>query len=282
MIAFIGSVFSPYYAWARRRGGGDPTRHVSLNVALSGPPGRFFGGRWTMTERDSAALVRDTTTLALGPSSLRWDGKGLHVRIDERGAPLPRRVRGNVWLHPRAVEGTAYALDAGGRHRWSPIAPVARVEVALEQPSVHWSGEAYFDHNEGDAPLEEDFRRWDWSRATTRDGTAILYDIERKDGTSLSWGGRYSRLGGMTALEPPEPARLPPTLWRLPRATRAEGGEARVIRTLLDAPFYARSILRTRIGDEEVTAMHESLSLERFSLPIVQAMLPFRVPRPWW
>ena len=24
LIGFIGSVFSPYYAWARRRGGGDP------------------------------------------------------------------------------------------------------------------------------------------------------------------------------------------------------------------------------------------------------------------
>jgi carotenoid 1,2-hydratase len=28
-----------------------------------------------------------------------------------------------------------------------------------------------------------------------------------------------------------------------------------------------------------MTAVHESLELDRFTLPIVQAMLPFRMPR---
>jgi len=28
-----------------------------------------------------------------------------------------------------------------------------------------------------------------------------------------------------------------------------------------------------------VTLMHESLSLDRFKMPVVQAMLPFRMPR---
>jgi carotenoid 1,2-hydratase len=47
LIAFIGSVFSPYYAWARRRGGGDPEHHCALNVALYGAGGK----RWALTER---------------------------------------------------------------------------------------------------------------------------------------------------------------------------------------------------------------------------------------
>ena len=46
LIAFLGSVFSPYYAWARRRGPSDPLRHCALNVALYGPR-----KRWAMTER---------------------------------------------------------------------------------------------------------------------------------------------------------------------------------------------------------------------------------------
>ncbi|MFN5903357.1 MAG: aminoacyl-tRNA hydrolase [Novosphingobium sp.] len=47
IIAFVGSVFSPYYAWAHGRGNGDPDDHCSLNVCLYGPGAR----RWTMTER---------------------------------------------------------------------------------------------------------------------------------------------------------------------------------------------------------------------------------------
>ena len=36
IIAFIGSVFSPYYAWSRARGHGDPYNHCALNVSLYG------------------------------------------------------------------------------------------------------------------------------------------------------------------------------------------------------------------------------------------------------
>ena len=49
--------------------------------------------------------------------------------------------------------------------------------------------------------------------------------------------------------------------------------------TLEDAPFYARSVIATRLRGEDVTAVHESLSLDRFRAPWVQAMLPFRIPR---
>jgi carotenoid 1,2-hydratase len=52
-----------------------------------------------------------------------------------------------------------------------------------------------------------------------------------------------------------------------------------VAETLVDAPFYARSVLNTRIAGQPVTAMHESLSLDRFSAGWVQALLPFRMPR---
>jgi len=65
----------------------------------------------------------------------------------------------------------------------------------------------------------------------------------------------------------------------LPRTTRTDGGDARVVRTLEDTPFYARSELQTSLGGRRMVALHESLSLERFKSPMVQAMLPFRIRR---
>jgi carotenoid 1,2-hydratase len=51
---------------------------------------------------------------------------------------------------------------------------------------------------------------------------------------------------------------------------------------LEDAPFYARSLLDGGYGGQPAAIMHESLSLRRFRQPIVQAMLPFRMPRTLW
>ena len=57
----------------------------------------------------------------------------------------------------------------------------------------------------------------------------------------------------------------------------------RVVQRLEDAPFYARSVIASRgYAGQEVTAVHESLSLDRFVAPWVQAMLPFKAPRALW
>jgi carotenoid 1,2-hydratase len=73
---------------------------------------------------------------------------------------------------------------------------------------------------------------------------------------------------------------LPGTLWRVARRTRADAGfSPRVLQTLEDAPFYARSKIATRINGAEMEAIHESLSLDRFAQPWVRALLPFRMPR---
>jgi len=66
----------------------------------------------------------------------------------------------------------------------------------------------------------------------------------------------------------------------VPRATRADAVPA-VRQTLEDTPFYSRSVIGTQLLGEQVTAVHESLSLDRFRAPWVQAMLPFRIPRRW-
>ncbi|HZH46341.1 MAG TPA: carotenoid 1,2-hydratase, partial [Roseococcus sp.] len=64
--------------------------------------------------------------------------------------------------------------------------------------------------------------------------------------------------------------------WGIRRATQ---GNAVLERTLEDTPFYARSVLRTRLDGEDALAVHESLDLDRFAALPIQLMLPFRVPR---
>ena len=114
IIAFLGSVFSPYYAWSRRR---DPLDHCAVNVALYGPR----GARWAMTERGRASGAR-RDRLAIGRSALSWDGAALNIDLDESA----RRSRGASaavvrvepeFLHPGAFALEARAATSGGRSR---------------------------------------------------------------------------------------------------------------------------------------------------------------------
>ncbi len=276
LIALVGSVFSPYYARARRRGIADPLDHCALNVALYGERGK----RWALTERGRSRLHRERDCIAIGPSALSWDGDALTVTIDEVTAPLPSRIRGQVRVWPSALVERSFELDAEGRHRWRPIAPCSRVEVALERPELRWTGAAYLDSNWGDEPLEEAFVDWHWSRTHLGDGSAtILYDLRRRrSADELSLAIRCDPDGAVRELLPPPLARLPRTGWRVHRTTRSEGSGPRVLRTLEDTPFYARSLLASG-ADGEQTIIHESLSLDRFRQPWVQLLLPFRAPR---
>jgi carotenoid 1,2-hydratase len=276
LIAFIGSVFSPYYAWS---GWKDPLDHCALNVALYGAG----GGRWSMTERRRGALRREADELSIGPSSLTWDGDALTARFDEVTAPLPSRIRGAVRILPQALVSQSFALDAAGRHVWRPIAPRARVEVSLTQPDCRWSGNAYFDTNTGDEPLESRFSSWDWARAQTRDDTLIFYDVERSAGDSAGVALSINRRGDVQAIQPPPRKRLPPTFWRMPRTLRSEALDPpRLRQTLEDTPFYSRSLVDGRYGGRPAQIVHESLSLDRLRSPVVRAMLPFRMPRTLW
>jgi carotenoid 1,2-hydratase len=234
-----------------------------------------------MTERGRAHLRQSSDILEIGRSALEWDGEKLTVRIDEITAPLPSRVRGTVSLYPTALTGLAFTLDDDRLHRWRPIAPVARVEVALERPSLRWSGAGYFDSNAGDAPLEDGFRCWDWSRARVAQGeTVVLYDIARRTGDDLELALRFDAAGTAEPFQPPPAVPLSRSAWRVARGTRTDAGSAAsVVQTLEDAPFYARSIVSKQLFGERVKSVHESLSLDRFRQPWVQVLLPFRMPR---
>jgi len=276
LIAFIGSVFSPYYALARRHGNADPLDHCAINVALYGPR----GSRWALTERGTGAVWRSDTTLRIGPSALVWNGRTLTVRIDEITAPFPSRIKGVVKLHANYCNDRSWTLDRAGHHRWRPIAPLASVEVDLSQPRLSWRGSGYLDTNWGDSPLADAFARWDWSRASLPDGrTAVLYETTAREAATPPLFLQFGSRGEVRESPPPQPVVLQSTRWRVARRTRAEGGNARIVRTLEDTPFYARSLLSTQLFDSSVVAVHESLSLDRFASPWVQMLLPFRMPR---
>ena len=291
-IIFIGSVFSPYYAWARARAAAatgrlvDPQQHVAINVALYRTDGGP-GARWAMTERGAAALQRSASQLAIGPSHVRWDGNSLLLQLDERAAPIPRRLRGTVRLHPVAAGSTVpFQLDRAGQHQWWPIAPLARVEVDLSDPAWRWSGAGYLDSNRGALPLESTFDHWQWARAALgRSAAAVVYDAQECSGAQTHLALQFEAAGPASALmtrpvNSPPLHTLPPSLWGVPRSLRSEADPAPLLRnTLEDTPFYARSLVQARWLGQPVLAMHESLRLDRFALPWVQAMLPFRMPR---
>lgn len=273
LIAFVGSCFSPYYAWSGRE---DPLNHCCVNVALYGRGGR----RWAMTERGRGDLERSPDGLRIGPSALHWHGDTLVIQIDERAAPLPRRIAGVVRLTPQIQPARRYQLDGAGGHGWQPIAPRAHIEVSLRHPSLTWAGEGYLDSNFGREPLEKGFSGWSWSRARHGDGALVLYDTEGREGGRTCLSLRFDANGAVRSLVPPPAVPLPRTLWRLSRVARADpASQARVLKTLEDTPFYARSLVDTTLYGLPVLAFHESLSLRRFRSPLVRVLLPFRMPR---
>jgi carotenoid 1,2-hydratase len=278
IIAFIGSVFSPYYAWARRKGPADPLNHCAINVALY----EKRRHHWAMTERPKERVVRTVNSLAIGPSHAHWDGSVLTIDIDEITAPLPSRIRGKVLVVPTVITETQFTLNPDGNHRWWPIAPCSRVQVDLEAPSLRWQGDGYFDMNAGDAPLEDGFTTWEWSRTATRDGAAILYEAKHRGGGRTDISVTIDQSGRMRAFQPPLASDLASTGWRVNRSAHSNPSRpAAIVKTLEDTPFYSRSIVSANLLGEDLMMMHESLSLDRFRMPIVQAMLPFRMPRAW-
>ena len=236
-----------------------------------------------MTERGKDAVFRSARTMDIGPSSLTWEDGRLEARIDEITVPLPSRVRGTVRLNPAFPAGFSAPLDVDRKHHWCPIAPIARIEVDLVKPRLHWRGYGYFDTNWGLVPLEETFSRWHWSRAHTPDGGAIvLYDAVPRAASKRLLTLQFSPQGTVRQFEAPPQTRLAHTAWRISRVTHAEHGEAEVLKTLEDAPFYARSLIRTNLMGHSLVAVHESLSLQRFDTAWVQGLLPFRMPRTIW
>ena len=276
IIGFIGSVFSPYYKISGRD---IPLDHSCLNVALYGKR----GARWVMTERGLQDTHQAEDALTIGPSAMRWDNDRLIINIEERdirlGIPWRRRVKGQIILHPEILNDKSFKLDPAGNHHWHTIAPRARIEVTMEQPDISWSGSGYLDGNHGSEPIEDGFKSWHWSRAHCGPDVAVTYEGVRRDGSHFASALRFDASGTPQEVDLPLVAPLPPTWWGMKRQTRADRGHASVIKTWEDSPFYARSALKMRLFGKQVTAIQESISLNRLVNPVIQNMLPYKMPR---
>lgn len=272
MIGFIGSVFSPWYHWSGR---GDPENHCCINVVTSGPLGRF-----TMTDRGRAALSRSRNSFRVGPSRIDWTGRSLRISINEWGAlPMLGKLRGEIVLTPLALPDAVYDLTPDGAHRWRPIAPMSHVSVDLGRDH-RWEGHGYFDSNTGVRPLEQDFRFWTWGRFPQANRTVCFYDAVRRDGSHLQLGAAFDRAGTAQVIEPPPLTRMARSRWAVKRESRVDAGVVPKERlSLLDAPFYSRALVETRINGELSLGMHEALDLDRFRFPLLKPMLAVRVPR---
>ncbi len=233
-----------------------------------------------MTDRGAGALRQSRDALQIGPSQIAWQNGVLVMDIAEYSA-LPRlgKVTGQIRLTPSAVTDVQADLTPDGRHVWRPFAPVARIDVDIS-PGHRWSGHGYFDANFGAAPLEADFNHWTWGRYPRVGGASVFYDALRCDGSRLELGVDFDPAGRAFAVSPPPVSPLPRTAWGIARHTRGDKGTtARQRMALLEAPFYARTMVETVLMGEPVTGMHETLDLRRYDSKLVQAMVACRVPR---
>ncbi|KNG93917.1 hypothetical protein ATO11_11135 [Pseudaestuariivita atlantica] len=238
-----------------------------------------------MTDRGRSALRLSDDVFRVGPSSMRWTGSELVIDINEMGAPpMVTRVRGQVRLTPRAITGVELPLTDDGAHVWRPFAPVSDISVSLESKGWQWSGHGYFDANFGTRALEEDFGYWTWGRFPTAGGATCYYDATRLDGSTLKCAATFDKDGEVRLADLPPAQPMARTIWALRRECRADPGtRAEQLLPMLDAPFYTRAGVKTRLNGEWTTGVHEALDLTRFRSPLLKPMLAVRVPRvPRW
>ncbi|WP_349252102.1 carotenoid 1,2-hydratase [Ciceribacter sp. L1K23] len=281
VIAFVGSVFSPYYHWSGRR---RPENHIAFNIALYAP-GRNF---WAMTERSVTSLTRNAKRLTIGDSSMEMADGRLSIRFNETALPWPGQrawptpISGSIDIMSEGVCGEVFPLDETGHHFWSPRMAKASASIACSAlPGGGWRGRAYHDLNFGDRPVEEDFIGWDWARGSGShdDDTVILYDALLRGGgrkrLALQTGGHELRRIGM-----PHRRNLPRGFWGVRCGVPCDDDRSAVItRRLEDSPFYTRSIVETVVNGRTLHMVHETLDCVRLGNPLVRLMLPFRMPR---
>ncbi|MEM7081595.1 MAG: carotenoid 1,2-hydratase [Pseudomonadota bacterium] len=275
VIAFVGSVFSPFYKRAVARGRADPMQYCAINVALYSRQ----HARWVMTEPHPSKVERGADHFYLGNTQLVYRQDAIEIIVNDRAAPLPFKVQGRIVVHPHSLTSTEYELDARRQHRWWPVSPRTRVELEFEKPDIRWSGDGYFDSNQGDEPLHEGFNDWHWSRTHERDHTRIEYHARDRHDAPSALSLQIRDDGQIAKSQPAVACQLPATrLWRAPRTAHLMASP-KISQTLEDTPFYARSLLST--GADRSHTMHESLSLARFRANWVTTLIPFRMRFPF-
>lgn len=199
--------------------------------------------------------------VALDSPGLSWSGPG-YLDTNQGDRPLETDFSSWHWSRARVAGGTAVLYDVMHRDPAPPLTTRSGMTDPAEarlHPSAMTTGRC-------PAPTE-------------RGGCPPSIEATHSP-QILRLAMRYDDAGGVEDIAPPPSVELPRTAWRIPRRIGADAGCApAVVSTLEDTPFYARSVVATRGLGQPMTALHESLSLDRFKAPWIQAMLPFRMPR---
>lgn len=283
IIAMQGNPFSPTYYRARRRGLASPYDFSSMHVAVYDLRGKKPKKIWALETQPIDPRSRTPTRLAIGSSAIRWERDRLVVDLDERTTPAPKYnpfrqpVRGRVVLHPEAMPELALQLDERGQHLWWPVAPLARIEVDLPKPGVRFSGHGYHDVNAGELPLEDSFDTWSWMRARVGDAARLTYDVRCASGARRAHALEVTA-GGSKPLEDTRRVPLERAAWGFAREALVDQRRgSRTVQSYEDGPFYTRSLVQTRIGGDEVLAMHETLAAHRLRRAWVRYCAAYRM-----
>ncbi len=233
-----------------------------------------------MTDRGEEALALTADTMRVGPSGLTWTGDEMVIDFRERTTPHIGVLEGEVRIKPRAITDVELALTEDGAHVWRPFAPVSDITVDIDRPGWNWKGHGYFDANFGVRALETDFRYWSWGRFPTSSGATCFYDAIPRSGAATSAALSFDETGAVRQITAPPltPVRRSP--WMVRRETHADPGyKPHQTLAMLDAPFYNRAVIRTKLDGEETEGVCEALDLDRFRGPWLMPMLAVRVPR---
>lgn len=272
VIAFIGSVFSPWYSWSGRK---NPHDFCSINIVTYGK-----GGRWTMTERRERHVQITKNSFKVGPSKLEWDGKKLVLEFSEITIPHLDKIEGSITLTPESVNDLEVLLKPDGTHVWRPFSPISRLDIKTNKKGWNWQGNAYLDGNFGTRALEQDFNYWTWSRLPFKDKCLTFYDADLVDGSNTNIALSFKKDGTVEQVEAPPLQPITKTKWLLKRVARSDKEFSPYqSKALLDAPFYSRSELVTQIFKEKTTGVHETLNMKRFTNPFIKPLLCAKIPR---
>ncbi|XXF79011.1 carotenoid 1,2-hydratase [Myxococcaceae bacterium GXIMD 01537] len=269
-IFMLGSLFSPRYSVAARRGG-RPLEHCAINFALyhEGSRRRWVLSEYARAEREGSNVLR------IGRSVLRYldDGR-VRMEVDERTAPWGRRVRASLVLEPLTPRVDELQLVPGLPHYWQALAPRARAWLKVDTEGVEAEGLGYHDTNHGEELLGQRLGGWHWTR-THRDEVTVV-DYHLPDGvppvrvTAHAEAVTCERGTGV----PPEARTTNLTGWGLRVPSRLHAGNTvlGVPKLLESSPFYARVEAREHGFD----ALGEVADFRRFHSPLIRWMAHFR------
>ena len=263
-IFLVGSIFSPRYSVAARRGG-TALGHCAVNFALYEGDTRLA---WVLSEYDGCAVVDGG--LSIGRSRVQWREGGVRFEVDERTAPWGRPVKALLELTAESPAGEEVQLLRGQPHHWQPLMPRATATLEVPTHGVSSSGRGYHDTNHGAEPLGGGVPGWQWMRAHGSEATTVHYRLHTGEQLRVV----ANRAG--VSLERSQSEELPQarTGWGLEVPGQLPTGEGRLPRggLLESSPFYARFAA----GQPGVDVMGEAADFRRFHSPCIRWMAHFR------